>query len=107
MAQNRELFRIVIDRTGRIHCGAKLLRCLVVNLTDKGFQLQVEGSFAIGDLPHLEFPLTEREPLACIVKVMYARPPLIGTVITSVPSDHQTLLSGFIDEVNTISLMGY
>jgi hypothetical protein len=63
---------MAIDRTGRVRYRAETLTCRVVNLTEKGFQLQAEGSFAIGDLIHLEFPLTEQESLACLVKVMYA-----------------------------------
>jgi hypothetical protein len=39
----------------------KTLPCGVVNLTDKGLQLRVEGSFAPVDILHLEFLLTEQE----------------------------------------------
>ena len=70
MAQNREHFRIAIDRAGGVRHRAETLTCRVVNLIEKGFQLQVEGSFAIGDFLHLEFPLTGRESLACMVKVI-------------------------------------
>jgi PilZ domain-containing protein len=107
LAQKRELFRIAVDRTGRVRYGRKTLPCRVVNLTDKGFQLRVEDAFAPGNILHVEFPLTEQDFLACIVKVSYARPPFIGAVIVGISSHHQTLLSRFIDEINATSLMGF
>jgi hypothetical protein len=50
--------------------------------------------------------LTERESIACTVKVII-RPPLIGAVIESISSQDQTVLSRFIDEVNTMNLMRF
>lgn len=77
-----------------------------MNLTEYGFQLRVEGSFPPGEILHFEFALTEQAFLACTIKVVYAQPPLLGTVITSISSHHHNVLSHFIDEVNTINLRG-
>jgi PilZ domain len=104
LTQKRQLFRIAIDRAGRVQRGAETVPCHIVNLTEKGFRLRVKGSFSAGDILHLEFALTERAVLTCTVKATYARPPFVGAVITAISSQHQKLLSNFIDEVNAINL---
>jgi hypothetical protein len=38
---------------------------------------------------------------------VYVRPPVIGAVIENISSQDQTVLSHFIDEVNTMNLMGF
>jgi len=107
LAPKREFFRIAIDRTGHVRHGAETIPChVVVNLTEKGVQLQLTGPFATGDRLHFEVALTERESIACTVKVII-RPPLIGAVIESISSQDQTVLSRFIDEVNTMNLMRF
>jgi hypothetical protein len=107
MAHKREYFRIAIDRTGSLQRRGETVLCHVVNLNEKGLQLRVEGSFAPGEILYFEFALTERDFLACTIRVTYARPPFIGTVIVSISSRDQTLLSHFIDEVNAITLRGF
>lgn len=106
VAQKRELFRVAIDRTGQVQRGAELLPCQVVDLTEKGFRLQLEGVFAVGEVLHLEFALSERDLLACTVQVTYVRAPFLGAVIAGISPDHQTRLSRFIDQVNALNMTG-
>jgi hypothetical protein len=107
MAQNRELFRIAIDRTGQIQRGAETLPCQVVDFTEKGFQLSIEGVFQPGEVLHLEFALNERDPVACTVQVTYVRPPHLGAVIAGISPDHQARLSRFIDQLNALNMTGF
>jgi hypothetical protein len=66
-------------------------------MTEKGFRLPVQGSFASGESLHLTLALQEHDQLACTVRVIYAQPPFLGAVITHISSAHQASLSSFID----------
>jgi PilZ domain-containing protein len=107
LSQKRELFRVAIDRAGHIQRGVESVPCRIVDVTEKGVRLRVEGSFSTGDLLHLEFALTKRALITCTLKVTFARPPLVGAVIVDISSHDQTLLAHFIDEINAINLSGF
>lgn len=107
MAQQRELFRVAIDRTGQIRCGAETVPCKVIDMTEKGFQLQVEGAFRVGEELHLEFTLSETSPIVCTVQVTHVRPPYLGTRIASISPDQQALLSRFIEQLNALNMTGF
>jgi len=107
VSQKRELFRMAIDRAGHIQRGAENIPCRIVDFTQKGVRLRVEGAFSPGDLLDLEFALTKRASITCTVKVTFARPPLVGAVIVDMSSHDQTLLANFIDEMNAINLTGF
>jgi hypothetical protein len=106
MAQKRELFRVAIDRSGQIQRGSETLPCQVVDLSEKGFQLCVEGSFSAGEVLHLEFPLGESDPIACTVQVTHVRPPHLGAVIAGISPDQRAKLSCFIDQLNALNMTG-
>ena len=106
MAQKRELFRVAIDRTGQVQRGAEVVPCHVVDLTEKGFRLQLEGVYTAGEVLHLEFALSARDLLACTVQVTYVRPPFLGAVIAGISPDHQMRLSRFIDQLNALNMTG-
>ena len=107
MAQKRELFRVAIDRIGQIQRGSETVPCQVVDLSEKGFQLCVEGSFSAGEVLHLEFPLAESDPVACTVQVTHVQPPHLGAVIAAISPDHQAKLSCFIDQLNALNMTGF
>ena len=107
MAQKRELFRVVIDRTGRIQRGSETFPCKVVDLSEKGFQLCVEGIFSAGEVLHLEFSLSESDPIACTVQVTHVRPRYLGAVIAGISPDHQAQLSRFVDQLNALNMTGF
>jgi hypothetical protein len=101
------LFRIAIDRTGQVQRGGETRPCRVVDLTEKGFQLSIEGVFQPGETLQLEFALHENDRVACTVKVTYARPPYLGVVITGISPDQKAKLSRFIDQVNILIMTGF
>lgn len=107
MAQKRELFRVAIDRKGQIRSGAETLPCEVVDLTEKGFQLRIDGEFHVGETLHLEFMLNETCPVVCTVQVTHVRPPYLGAVIAKISPDHQARLSHFIDQLNALNMTGF
>jgi hypothetical protein len=107
MAQKRELFRVGIDRTGRIQRGAETVPCQVVDLTEKGFQLRVEGTFHVGEALDLEFVLNEPRPVLCTIQVTHVRPPYVGALIARISPEHQAQLSRFIEELNALNMTGF
>lgn len=107
MAQKREFFRVAIDRTGQIRHGDETVPCKVIDLTEKGFQLQVEGTFHVDEDLHLEFILSDTYMIACTVQVTHVRPPFLGARITTISPDHQTQLSRFIEQVNALNMTGF
>lgn len=106
-SQKRQLARIAIERSGQLRHGSTIAPCQVLDVTEKGFRLRLEGSYARGDVLHLEFPLTQEQVLACTVEVRYVLPPFLGVVIVGISCDHQKTLSKFIDEVLMLNSRGF
>ena len=106
MVQKRELFRVAIDRTGWIRQSGQTVPCKVVDLTEKGFQLQSEGAFQVGEDLHLEFTLSESGPVVCTIQVTHVEPPYLGALITKISPDHQRELSRFIEQLNALNMIG-
>jgi hypothetical protein len=107
MAKQRQLFRLPIDRTGMVRRGERTFPCKVVDLTEKGVRLQLDGAFCVGDELHLEFALTDPETLGCMIHVTHIRPPYIGAEIVRMASKDQERLSGFIEELNALNMTGF
>jgi hypothetical protein len=107
MTQKRELFRVAIDRICQIRRGAEPAPCKVLDLTEKGFQLQVEEPVEVGDELQLEFNLSEGCPVLCTVLVTHVHPPNIGVRIIRISPEQQTQLSRFIDQLNQLNMIGY
>ena len=107
MAKQRQLFRLTIDRTGMVRRGEQTSPCRVVDLTEKGVRLQIDGTFSIGDELHLEFALTESERIGCTVHVTHSRPPYLGAEIVGMASEDEARLSHFIEELNALNMTGF
>lgn len=107
MAEQRQLFRVAIDRTGEVRRGDETLPCNVIDVTEKGVRLRIDGTFRLGEELHLEFRLTEAELLACAIQVTYRRPPDIGAAIIHISPDHQKRLSSFIEQLNALNMTGF
>src|SRR5262245_61621860 len=98
MTQKRELFRVALERTGQIQRGTELVPCKLINLTEKGFQLQSEGTFQVGEDLHLEFTLSENCPIVCTVQVTHVQRPYLGARIARIAPADKTRLSHFIEQ---------
>jgi hypothetical protein len=107
MAKQRQLFRIAIDRTGEVRRGSETLACNVVDLTEKGVRLRIDGTFRTGEELHLRFPLTEADLFECTIEVTHSRPPEIGAAIVRMAPDHEARLSRFIEELNALNMPGF
>jgi hypothetical protein len=107
MAKQRQLFRVAIDRTGIVRRHDQTFPCKVVDLTEKGVRLQVDGEFSVGEEMHLEFALTEGDVIGCTIQVTHSRPPHIGAAIVQVAPEIQQRLSSFIEELNALNMTGF
>lgn len=107
MAKQRQLFRLAIDRTGNLRRGEKVLPCHVVDLTEKGVRLQIDGIFSVGEELQLEFALTEDNAIVCAIRVTHSQPPQLGAAIVQMAPNHQARLSHFIEELNALNMTGF
>ncbi len=107
MGAQRRLFRIMIDRVGEIRRGDETFPCKVIDLTEKGFQLESNGGFGVGDEFHLEFILSDPRLLACTVRVTHMRHPFLGAEIIQISPEHQAQLTGFIEQLNALNMTGF
>jgi len=107
MAKERQLFRLAIDRIGIVRRGEETFPCKVVDLTEKGVRLEIDGAFGVGDELHLEFALTESERLRCTIHITHIRLPSVGAEIVRMAPDDQERLSRFIEELNALNMTGF
>jgi hypothetical protein len=107
MADQRQLYRVAIDRTGQIRRGDQAYSCHVIDLTEHGVRLQIDETFLTGDELQLEFALTDVDLLACRIQITNRRPPYIGAAIVQMAPDHQKRLSSFIEQVNALNMTGF
>jgi hypothetical protein len=107
MGKQRQLFRIAIDRTGEVRRGDDTFICNVVDLTEKGVRLRINGTFRAGEELQLMFPLTDTDMLQCVIEVTYHRPPQIGAAIVKMLPDDEARLSRFIEELNALNMTGF
>jgi hypothetical protein len=104
---HRQLYRVAIDRTGHVRCGTDTFACNVMDMTEQGFRLRIDGTFPAGERLHLEFVLDDGEVLTCAIQVTHSEPPHIGAAIVDITRDHQQRLSNFIEQLNTLNMTGF
>ena len=107
MSGQRQLYRVTIDRTGHVRRGDDVFLCNVIDVSDKGVRLRIEGTFRQGEELSLEFPLTESEVLACRIQVTNRQPPHLGAAIVHFSPDQQKRLSSFIEQLNALNMTGF
>ncbi len=107
MTDQRQLYRVAIDRTGQVRRGSQAYPCHVIDLTEHGVCLQMTEMFRAGDELQLEFALTNVDMLACTIQVTNRRPPYIGAAIVQMAPDQQKRLSSFIEQINALNMTGF
>jgi len=108
MKQDRGLFRLSIQRAGRLIRGDQSVPCDVLDLTEKGMLIQAAVSPAVtGDQLKLEFELTPALTIHCTIVVTHAAPPHLGARITDISPEDQIHLSRFIDQLLALNMTGF
>ena len=106
MNQQRQQYRIPIERTGRITRDGVASDCHVADLTEQGFQIQTEIPLAMGEVVRLTCPLDFHTEIECGIAVTHARPPVFGTRIVDIAPEQQERLERFIQRLITLTMMG-
>lgn len=104
MNQQRELFRISIERTGQLRRGTDTAACQITDLTPYGVSLSTDLLVAREETIELEFQLASRCRIRCTVLVTHAVPPILGGRITAISPEHQTWIAQFIEQHAAISV---
>jgi hypothetical protein len=108
MKQNRGLFRLSIQRAGRLIRGDQSVPCEVLDLTEKGMLIRAADSPAVtGDQLGLEFALTSTLTIHCTIAVTHAAPPHLGARIADISREDQLHLSRFIDQLLALNMTGF
>jgi len=107
MAMQRHLFRIAIDRAGEVRCGEETVFCTVVDLTEQGVRLRIDGAFSVGQELDLRFAPSGEDVLNCTIQVAHHQPPYVGAVILRMAEQHKARLTAFIDQVNALNMAGF
>lgn len=107
MPNQRQLYRVAIDRTGHVRRRADTFVCSVIDITEQGFRLRTDEAFPVGEHLHLEFALADGDVLVCAIQVTHSEPPHIGAAVVDITPDGQQRLSTFIEQLNALNMTGF
>lgn len=106
MNQNRQQYRIPIERTGRLTRNGTLSDCHVSDLTEQGFQVQTDLPLVVGEVVRLSCALDGHTEIECGIAVTHARLPVFGSRIVDISPEQHERLSRFIQQLITLNMMG-
>jgi hypothetical protein len=106
MNRHRALYRVSIDRPGKLSQKNNEAACRVVNLTQEGVRLETILSVQVGELLWLSFDLTPDTPLRAKVEVVDVSMPYVGARFVDLSPANKQSLSAFIDDVLDINFGG-
>lgn len=106
MNQQRQQYRIPIERTGHLTRHGEVNECHVSDLTEQGFQVQTDLPLVVGEVVRLSCALDGHTEIECGIAVTHARPPLFGSRIVDISPEHHERLSRFIQQLITVNMMG-
>ena len=104
MRQQRELFRISLQRNGRILYGNPIAACEIIDLTERGLQLKTDLTVEIGQTLQLEFELEPSSLIHCTILIARVSPPHVGARITDISPDDRERLSRFVEQFIALNL---
>ena len=107
MGQQRGLYRVVVELAGKLHRGAEVAPCAVLDLTEKGLRFRTGLSVTVNEELQLEFILTEERSIHCTIQITNVMPPYIGARIIGISPEHQKYLSHFIEQLIALNLTGF
>jgi hypothetical protein len=106
MGNQRELFRIALERSGTLFRGGRTAPCEVIDLTEKGVQFKTALPVEVGETLRLEIALTNASTIHCTVQITRVSAPSIGACISDISPGDQKQLSQFIEQLITLNLGG-
>ena len=106
MKNQRQQFRLPIDRRGFVTQGEKTTLCEVLDLTEQGLLFTTDLPLMLNETVRIECQLDDHCLLQCEVLVTHAIQPRFGARITSISPDGQQQLVQFIDRLIRASMEG-
>jgi hypothetical protein len=106
MNQHRALYRVSIDRAGKVSQKNNEAACRIVNLTQEGVGLETSLTVQVGELLWLSFDLTPETPLRGEVEVVDVSMPYVGARFVDLSPASKQSLSTFIEGVLDINFGG-
>lgn len=106
MKNQREQFRVAVERHGMVTLGTKAAPCHVRNLTENGLLIETDLQIAAGDTVRIDCQLDTYSSIHCALLVASAAPPLFGGPITQISPEHQQQLTNFMNRLIAANLAG-
>jgi len=106
VSQQRDQYRMPIERTGRLTRNGEVSECHLSDFTEQGFQIQTNIHLVAGEVVRLTCALDTHSEIECGLTVTHARPPVFGSHIVDISPEHQERLSRFIQHFITLNMMG-
>lgn len=106
MSDQRQFFRIAVERPGRLRHGHESVECEVLDLTEKGLQLRTPAAIRVGEMVQLDWQLDDQELLRCALVITYSRPPYVGGRIVSISQEDHRRLSRYVEQHIVSQLVG-
>jgi PilZ domain-containing protein len=106
MRNQRQQFRLPIDRRGFVTQGEKTTLCEVLDLTELGLLFTTDLPLTLNDSVRIECQLDDHCLLQCEVLVTHASQSRFGGRITNLSPDGQQQLTQFIDRLIRASMEG-
>ena len=99
MNQHRALYRLPIDRAGKVSLEHKEAACRIIDLTQEGVRLETTLTVQTGERLWLSFDLTPDTPLRCQVEVLSVSTPYVGARFVDLSPRSRHSLDTFIDDL--------
>ena len=106
MNQQRQQYRMPIERTGHLTRNGEVSDCHVSDITEQGFQVRTDLPLVVGEVVRLSCALDAHNEVECGIAVTHARPPVFGGRIVDISPEHHERLSRFIQQLITLNMMG-
>jgi hypothetical protein len=95
----REEPRISLRRPGELRSGTTIIPCVLQDLSSKGFRIQTEQKYSVGEVLVFVCELAPAKTLHCKVEVRHVFEACIGTKILEISSAAAALLDGFLKDL--------
>jgi hypothetical protein len=106
MTEQRQSFRISVQRKGFLRRRETTSVCDIHDLTEKGLQLVTDCPLVTGETVTLEFQLVDRVIIHCALLVVHADGLRAGGRIIHISTEHRDALDDYLHQTISAHLVG-
>ena len=107
MSQNRDEYRVQVDRPGTLRKGEAAFSCAVHDLSRHGVLVAADVAVSIGDRLQLDLELASGMPVRCVIQVKHAEPGRFGAAIVSISPEDEGNIFRFLEQLTELNLLGF